>query len=81
MRLLSQDTLKQFMAHLKNYFDLVIVDTPPLANFADAKLWSGLVDQTLVVVNLKAPQQPVRLALADYSLGRGSALGVVVNLA
>lgn len=81
MRLLSQDTVKQFMAHLKNYFDLVIVDTPPLANFADAKLWSGLVDQTLVVVNLKAPQQPVRLALADYSLGNVSALGVVVNLA
>ncbi|MFN4067406.1 MAG: polysaccharide biosynthesis tyrosine autokinase [Thermosynechococcus sp.] len=81
MRLLSQDTIKQFMAHLKNYFDLVIVDTPPLANFADAKLWSGLVDQTLVVVNLKAPQQPVRLALGDYSLGSVSPLGVVVNLA
>ncbi|AHB88411.1 chain length determinant protein-tyrosine kinase EpsG family [Thermosynechococcus sp. NK55a] len=81
MRLLSQDTLKQFMAHLKNYFDLVIVDTPPLANFADAKLWSGLVDQTLVVVNLKAPRQSVGLALADYSLGSVSPLGVVVNLA
>lgn len=81
MRLLSQDTLKQFMAHLKNYFDLVIVDTPPLANFADAKLWSRLVDQTLVVVNLKAPQQPVRLALGDYSLGNVGALGFVVNLA
>ncbi|HIK25375.1 MAG TPA: AAA family ATPase [Thermosynechococcus sp. M46_R2017_013] len=82
MRLLSQDTLKQFMAHLKNYFDLVIVDTPPLANFADAKLWSRVVDQTLVVVNLKAPQQPVRLALGDYSLvGSVGALGLVVNLA
>lgn len=81
MRLLRQDTLKPFMAHLKNYFDLVIVDTPPLANFADGKLWSGLVEQTLVVVNLGAPRQPVALALADYSLGSVSPLGIVVNLA
>lgn len=69
MRFLSQDTLKQFMAHLQNYFDLVIVDTPPLANFADAKLWSGLVDQTLVVVNLKAPQRPGATSLGRLQFG------------
>lgn len=59
----------------------MIVDTPPLAHFADGKLWSGLVEQTLVVVNLGAPRQPVALALADYSLGSVSPLGIVVNLA
>ncbi len=63
VRLLSQPLLADFIARLSDRFDLIIVDTPPLLKVVDAKLWSAVVDQTLVVLRLHQ-SSPVHLQRA-----------------
>jgi len=79
VHLLSHESLTRFMGAIADRFDWVIVDTPPLLSAVDAKLWSAVVDQTLLVLKLhQSSPMNVRRALQE-SFFTTDLLGVVVR--
>lgn len=48
--LLSSQRMKQLIEDLKNQYDLIIIDAPPVGVVTDAAILSTLVDGTLMVV-------------------------------
>ena len=68
--------MEQFQA----FFDLVIYDTPPLVNVADANLIATDADGTIVVVAIEKTDRSILMkALERFKISGGSALGVVTN--
>jgi polysaccharide biosynthesis transport protein len=52
-RLLSSNRLRHLLDNLKDDFDLVIFDTPPLSHFVDGKLLASISDGTILVASLQ----------------------------
>jgi capsular exopolysaccharide synthesis family protein len=76
--LLSSERLGEIFALLREYFDFILVDSPPVMPFADARLLASHADALILVV---------RAGLASYdtvekavnALPHGRILGVVLN--
>jgi capsular exopolysaccharide synthesis family protein len=76
--LLSSERLNEAIAELRQYFDFIIVDTPPVVPFADARLLAGCADAVMMVVRAgAAPYHTVERAIEALPAGR--VLGVVLN--
>ncbi len=76
--LLSSQRLGQALAELRRYFDFILVDSPPVSPFADARLLSHQADAVVLVVRSgMAPYTTVERAIETLSAGR--ILGVVLN--
>ncbi len=52
-RLLSSNRLRHLLDEMREAFDLVIFDTPPLGHFVDGKLLASISDGTILVASLK----------------------------
>lgn len=79
-QLLSSGKMKELMLHFQTLFDLVIIDTPPLHGFADAKYLVNQADGLVMVVGLdKTEKSAVRQVLNDLHLSNINLLGVVAN--
>jgi capsular exopolysaccharide synthesis family protein len=79
-QLLSSSKMKELMLHFQTQFDLVIIDTPPLHGFADAKYLVNQADGLVMVVGLdKTEKSAVRQVLNDLHLSHINLLGVVAN--
>ncbi|MBJ7538116.1 GumC family protein [Marinomonas transparens] len=48
--LLSSDMMGKILMHLRNHYDRIIIETPPVQLFSDAEVVSKLVDATLLIV-------------------------------
>ncbi|WP_343290384.1 CpsD/CapB family tyrosine-protein kinase [Turicibacter bilis] len=48
--LLNSNRLKELLNQLKQYFDIILIDTPPVGVVTDAAILSTLVDGTLMVI-------------------------------
>lgn len=70
--------LPQFLAEVRNRYDYVILDTPPLVPVVDSALLSRVVDGVLVVVAAnKTPRKLLEEALNE--LDANKVLGIVFN--
>ncbi len=79
-QLLSSGKMKELMLHFQTQFDLVIIDTPPLHGFTDAKYLVNYADGLVMVVGLDQTEKPaVRQVLNDLHLSHINLLGVVAN--
>lgn len=75
---LSSSKLAETIATLRDYYDFILIDSPPVLPFADAGLLANHSDSVLLVI---------RAGMADYdtiekaidSLPAGRILGVVLN--
>jgi Mrp family chromosome partitioning ATPase len=68
--------MEQFQA----FFDLVIYDTPPVVDLADASLIAARTDGAILVVGLeKTDRSLVMKALDDFNLSGASVLGAVAK--
>ncbi len=78
--LLSSEMFADTLAELKNKFDFVIVDTPPILVVSDPANVSVLVDAVLLTVRLRRNLKPIatRAAQMLHSIN-ANMLGVVVN--
>lgn len=56
---LASDKMKQFLSYLKERFDYVIMDTPPVLAFPDNTIIAPLVDGVIFVVNCKKTRKKV----------------------
>lgn len=68
------------MEQLRQEFDLVIYDTPPLLGLADSSLLAPHTAGIILVARLnKTDPTVLRQALDGLKISRGSVLGLVVN--
>jgi tyrosine-protein kinase Etk/Wzc len=81
--LLEQQSLRPFtnlIERLGRVFDVVLIDTPPVAHASPAEALAGMADGTLLVVKADGYDiQIVQQAKAQLELARAQFLGVVLN--
>ncbi|MDE2028753.1 MAG: hypothetical protein KGJ11_09465, partial [Candidatus Omnitrophica bacterium] len=78
--LLGSTRMNQLMDELKDRFDLIVIDAPPLADFQDGYLLSSLADKTLLVVSENRTRRQVAAKVVDAFGGlKEKILGVILN--
>lgn len=76
--LLSSERLAEMIAELRKYFDFILIDSPPVLPFADARLLANHADAVMLVVRAgMASYETVEKAIE--ALPAGKMLGVVLN--
>lgn len=82
IQLLSSMVLRELMEKLKADFSHIIIDTPPVIGFADARVIAQLVDGVLLVIrHHHTSRDAVKLAIQLLNQAYGNILGVVLNMA
>lgn len=78
--LLTSPRFRELLEVLRERFDFVIVDTPPLLVVSDPSVVAACVDTTVLTVRLKKNGRPGALRSAEmlHSIG-ANLLGIVVN--
>jgi succinoglycan biosynthesis transport protein ExoP len=76
--LLNSEIFKEMLAQLRQQFRHIIIDTPPVLGFADARFMSMLVDGVLLVIKYHATHKSAG-RLAQQLLGQAPVLGAVLN--
>ena len=76
--LLSSERFAETIGELREYFDFILVDSPPVMPFADARLLANHSDAVMLVVRAgMTPYETVEKAVDVLPAGR--MLGVVLN--
>ncbi|NES82047.1 MAG: polysaccharide biosynthesis tyrosine autokinase [Moorea sp. SIO2B7] len=81
-RILASGQMQKLMAQLKekDFFDLVIYDTPPVLGFADAKILGKSSNGVILVVKMgKTDRSLVRQGINELRMSLVPVLGVVAN--
>lgn len=78
--LLVSEAAGQFLTDMRDQFDWVVVDTPPVVLFPDAGLFAGMVDTCVMVVGAATTASTVA-ATAVATIGPSRIIGVVLNRA
>jgi polysaccharide biosynthesis transport protein len=79
-RIISSQKMRDLMAKVKDDFDFIIYDTPPLMGFSDGKILTPSTDGLVFVVRLDKTHRPnVQQVLNDLRMSKLSVLGVVLN--
>jgi capsular exopolysaccharide synthesis family protein len=76
--LLNSETFKEMLAQLREQFHHIIIDTPPVLGFADARFVSALVDGVLLVTKHNFTHKSAG-RLAHQLLNQAPVLGAVLN--
>ena len=76
--LLNSDTFKELITQLRERFQHIIIDTPPVLGFADARFISTLVDGVLLVAHHGKTHKSAG-RLARQLLSQAPVLGAVLN--
>ncbi len=78
--MLGSAVMRDLLAALREKFDVVIMDTPPLAGGADAAILGGASDGVLLVAKAGAThQQGARLAARELRAVGAKVVGAVMN--
>jgi polysaccharide biosynthesis transport protein len=78
--LLSSERMRQLIAHLKEHFDHVIVDAPPILGLADAPLLTRAVEGCIFVIEAGGVAvRGLRSALERLHLVHASVFGVILT--
>ena len=78
--ILNSRRMSELIADVKNRFDLVLIDSPPILGVSDASVLASEVDLTIIVIqHRKLPRSMLlRVKQAIENVG-GNLLGVVLN--
>ncbi|MFW5443112.1 MAG: GumC family protein [Methylococcaceae bacterium] len=79
--LFASQRMKQILTDLKNDFDLVILDSPPVMAVTDSRVLSRLVDKTLFVLRWDdTPRKVVKAALHQMAQsGADNVAGIILQ--
>jgi capsular exopolysaccharide synthesis family protein len=78
--LLGSKKMLDIMASLREHYDYILIDSPPVLPVADAVLLSTMVDGVVLVVNSQGtPNHVVRETHSRLTYARAKILGVVLN--
>jgi capsular exopolysaccharide synthesis family protein len=76
--LLASRRAREILTSLRNRYQLVVLDSPPIVPIADSHILAGLCDGVLLVVRARQTS-PELLLRAIESLGASNVIGVVLN--
>ena len=76
--LLNSEIFKELLTQLRQQFRYIIIDTPPVLGFADARFVSVLVDGVLLVTKYNSTHKSAG-RMAHQLLGQAPVLGAVLN--
>lgn len=80
--LLGSDKIRDLLLGLKETYDFVIVDSPPLASVIDAAVLAKIVDKIIYVIEWeKVPREVVARAMDTLGVDRDKIAGVILNKA
>jgi Mrp family chromosome partitioning ATPase len=72
--------MRETLALLKERYDFLLIDSPPVMPVSDAVVLSSLADALVFVVEgQKTPKPLVRSALAQLGSSQAKILGIVLN--
>ena len=78
--LLGSVKMKQLLSYYRKFFDLVIIDTPPLAGLADASIINRQTDGLVLVVRLdQTDKKLLDQTVESLQSTQAPVLGMVVN--
>ncbi|MBX9969241.1 CpsD/CapB family tyrosine-protein kinase [Priestia aryabhattai] len=78
--LLASAQMAELLKEMKEQFDMVIFDTPPILAVADAQILANQVDGTILVVSSGKTEKDAALKSKELlSNAKGKLLGVVLN--
>jgi receptor protein-tyrosine kinase len=76
--LLASRRAREIFTELRDEYQLVLVDSPPIVPIADSHILAGLCDGVVLVVRARQTK-PELLLRAIESLGAANVIGVVLN--
>jgi capsular exopolysaccharide synthesis family protein len=78
--LLSSAQMKGFIAELKQHYDFIFFDSPPVMGVSDASILASEVDMTLQVIQYRRYPQPMNIRAKQLieKVG-GNLVGIVLN--
>jgi Mrp family chromosome partitioning ATPase len=72
--------MKDLMALVKERFDVILLDTPPVLAVIDPVLISSLSDSTVIVIRAgKTTRKPLAKAVAEIRKAKSEIIGVIFN--
>lgn len=78
--LLGSTSMREVMSALRDHYDWVIVDTPPILAIADTPVLGPIVDGVVLVVGAEASSRPtVQRAIEQLTSVGSKMIGVVLN--
>ncbi len=77
--LLAGESHWNTMKVLQRFFDVIIVDAPPVMSVSDAQLLASLTDATVLVASARTNRDQVQRARSMLRLAGADLLGVVIN--
>jgi capsular exopolysaccharide synthesis family protein len=77
--LLGSDRMKSLIAHLKDTYDLIFIDTPPAGPVVDPIVVSHLTDKIVLVVRWAATARELVRPIAEQLAGHRKIAGVAFN--
>ena len=78
--LLSSNQMEELLKEMKQQFDMVIFDTPPILAVADAQILANQVDASILVVSSGKTDKEAALKAKDLLVNaKSKLLGVVLN--
>jgi capsular exopolysaccharide synthesis family protein len=76
--LLSSSQFRSMLHNLKNYYDLVILDSAPVLSIADTKVLAALADRTVLIVHWATTPLRVVSSTIDSLMNAGANIAGVV---
>lgn len=78
--ILTSGAMRTFIDQVSDFYDYVIIDSPPILSVADAGLTSPLVDGAILVVDAgKTRRNQLIQAVTSFETAGGRIIGAVVN--
>jgi capsular exopolysaccharide synthesis family protein len=78
--LVGSRAMREVLVLLREHYEYILIDTPPVMSVSDAVLLSTMVDGVVLVVDSQqTPRQVVREARGRLSYARANILGTVLN--
>lgn len=79
-RFFDQEVFRGLLQHVRSYYDIVIIDTPPIGIFPDALLLSRFVDETFFVCRFnRASKNKLKSHIERISELEAPFGGIIVN--
>ena len=78
LELIQSERMTELMGHLTDWFDWIVIDSPPIAPLADTSVWMRSVDAVLMVAR-EGVTKKRQLKRALQELDQSRLLGVVLN--
>jgi tyrosine-protein kinase Etk/Wzc len=78
--MLASKDMQDFIKELRNRFDIVLFDSPPVVAVTDSEILSSLVDATILVVSSESTNSDLMEKAADLiKTGSNTFIGAVLN--